>query len=131
MYRKFFAATPSTGEGKRERAFSPASLTASSHATLLTGRDPLEHGILRNGTTLSAEIETIDDEFFHLARDPGELASRLPKWAGEAGDPEDRKRGEALLTLIDAHGAQRAADGTPQEISPEVRSALEALGYTQ
>ena len=46
-----------------ERAYAPAALTAPSHATLFTGREPLDHGITRNGVSLQGEIETLAEQF--------------------------------------------------------------------
>ena len=46
-----------------ERAYAPAALTAPSHATLLTGRDPLQHGIIGNGTPLDPELELVSEVF--------------------------------------------------------------------
>ena len=46
-----------------ERAFAPAALTAPSHASLLTGSEPLEHGVIRNGATLSPDLEMIAEVF--------------------------------------------------------------------
>ena len=40
-------------EGARyDRAYSPASITAASHATLFTGLYPIEHGVVKNGLVL-------------------------------------------------------------------------------
>lgn len=42
-----------------ETAYAPSSTTAPSHATLFTGRQPLAHGVVRNGVALDAGIPTM------------------------------------------------------------------------
>ena len=42
-----------------EQAVAPSPATAPSHATLLTGRDVLHHGVVRNGVALPEEAETL------------------------------------------------------------------------
>ena len=44
-----------------EVAYAPVPTTAPSHATLLTGRYPLGHGVLRNGIPLGAEPPTLPE----------------------------------------------------------------------
>lgn len=46
-----------------ERAYSPAALTAPSHVSLLTGIEPLQHGIVRNGATLPDALDLIAEVF--------------------------------------------------------------------
>ena len=46
-----------------ERAYAPAALTAPSHVSLLTGRDPLQHRVIRNGLVLPGELEFIAERF--------------------------------------------------------------------
>jgi arylsulfatase A-like enzyme len=45
------------------RAFSPSGDTRSSVATLLTGRSPLEHGVLCNGAPLPDDVPTLAEAF--------------------------------------------------------------------
>ena len=51
-----------------EKAFTPMPLTAPSHATMLTGRYPITHGVRMNGTSILAEGETTLAE---IARERG------------------------------------------------------------
>lgn len=51
-----------------EKAFTPMPLTAPSHATMLTGRYPISHGLRLNGTSVLSEGETTLAE---IARDRG------------------------------------------------------------
>ena len=47
-------------EGARfDRAYSPASITAESHATLFTGLYPIEHGVVKNGLALPERHVTL------------------------------------------------------------------------
>lgn len=46
-----------------EQAHAPAGLTAPSHASLLTGREPLEHGVIRNGSYLGDDLELLAEVF--------------------------------------------------------------------
>jgi arylsulfatase A-like enzyme len=46
-----------------ERAYAPTALTAPSHTSLLTGTDPLQHGVVRNGLSLSQELELVGEAF--------------------------------------------------------------------
>ena len=41
-----------------EKAFTPVPLTAASHATMLTGRYPITHGLRNNGTSVLSDQET-------------------------------------------------------------------------
>lgn len=58
-----------------ERAFSPAGLTAPSHASLLTGQEPLEHGVIRNGTYLDDEFESLAQGFRRSGYDSAAFVS--------------------------------------------------------
>jgi len=51
-----------------EKAFTPMPLTAPSHATIMTGRYPISHGLRLNGTSILAEGETTLAE---IARERG------------------------------------------------------------
>jgi len=51
-----------------EKAFTPMPLTAPSHATILTGRYPISHGLRLNGTSILSDKETTLAE---IARDRG------------------------------------------------------------
>jgi arylsulfatase A-like enzyme len=46
-----------------ERAIAPAPETAPSHATLFTGLDVLEHGVLANGAAVPDELPTLAESF--------------------------------------------------------------------
>jgi len=46
-----------------EQARAPAGLTAPSHLSLFTGREPLDHGVIRNGTYLADELELLAEVF--------------------------------------------------------------------
>lgn len=47
-------------QGRRfEAAYAPASLTLPSHTTLLSGLPVLEHGVIRNGLALPAELDSV------------------------------------------------------------------------
>jgi arylsulfatase A-like enzyme len=47
-------------EGARfDRAYAPSASTAPSHASLFTGRDPLAHGVQKNGLALDERNETL------------------------------------------------------------------------
>ena len=52
------------GEGVLfEMALAPAALTAPSHVSLLTGREPLRHGVIRNGVVLAPDLELLSEVF--------------------------------------------------------------------
>ena len=86
-----------------------------------------ERVAVRDGNWKWILNDLIDDEFYDLASDPGELRDRLPRQ--NAGSTE-AERAVALETLAEAHRSGNPSDAAPPEISAEVRAALDALGYT-
>lgn len=46
-----------------EQVWAPAALTAPSHTSLLTGREPLQHGVVRNGAVLPDDLELLSERF--------------------------------------------------------------------
>lgn len=75
--------------------------------------------------------DLIEDEFYDLANDPGELNDLVGTRSGEPPSAEQTERGVALLDLINSHRAEAGVIDEPPELAPDVRAALDALGYTE
>ena len=107
------AATPAidalAGDGVLfERAYSAAPLTLPSHATLLTGRLPPEHGLRVNGTTvLPAEVPTLVEDFKAAGYDTAAFIAAFvldSKFGLDRGfDQYDDDMAGAASTVIDLH----------------------------
>jgi arylsulfatase A-like enzyme len=60
------------------RAYTPTPTTAPSHATLLTGRYPLGHGVLKNGYDLEAGQHTLAETLVSVGYVTGAVVSAYP-----------------------------------------------------
>lgn len=58
-----------------ERAYAPAPETAPSHATLITGKEVLRHGVPRNGVPLAADLDTLAERLGDHGYDTGAFVS--------------------------------------------------------
>lgn len=68
-----------TDRGQRfERFYSATATTQPSHASLFTGRHPWQHGVVRNGTVLAPEEDTVAE---HLGRAGFETAAVVASFA--------------------------------------------------
>jgi len=75
--------------------------------------------------------DLIEDEFYDLTNDPGELNNLAGDRSGESSSAGQVERGMALLDLINSHRAEAGVIEDPPELAPDVRAALDALGYTE
>lgn len=121
-----------------ERAYSPMPATGPAHSTLMTGRFPRDHGVLRNGVPLPASAETLAERLRDAGYRTAAVVSGYPLVARfgldqgfsayeddfpaeTASIPRGRWEGQAMAGAYDRRG-----DATAERALAQLRTLAEA-----
>jgi arylsulfatase A-like enzyme/Flp pilus assembly protein TadD len=105
-----------------DRAFAPAPITLTSHATLLTGLDPPSHGGRHNGVAIRTDVPTLAEAFASAGFATAAFVSAFPL---------DRRFGLSRGFDVYSDRMPRGPDGRPANERPGRATVDEAIAWLQ